>query len=970
MQTFGGETSKEVSLIVKPIDLNLNYTKENQTSNKEHHNEAVVSSKNSSKYAEPSVETHSENHQQEQQELEQGQQFQQTQQIPETIIHQSQYVDIFGNPINREHITETNANLELNFVEYNNQIETTLQNNEPANSQLRFDLSPSTFISTDLVDSSLPSAESNSNSNNFGQQVHHLNSSYFDEIMRNFSMSDFNSNNGNPETLKEIEKNNYNSNEFIDISVDHHQQQQQLQTFVNNLEKESEPANIEIVNSGGKENSPMKLSNNLVAEPANAKQETNMPLKYIDEAATLAQSPVKSTTTISAIASPKVQASPISSTKLSNINTINIVKSPVSIVKTTQIIKQGSSLANLIQSKSTATVKSESSSPVTASKISSLKFTNEKLVPSLIKPASSSSQQQLDQQKATAANFSNINKSFVIYKVEADDVKKDNAANLLKHLNQEEVAQSSCGAIVQNENKKLKLNSFPITKVKTNTDSIATTATINNEKPKNSIDDNTSQMTLTNEISENEEKTKSSILSIDNSEIREVILSKNNLIYTIDSLIENSSFKSSEEKRKESTSTTKTTQQSFEVFLRRNLRYYPIIITNNSNNNNNNNNQQESLIKSQSYAAKSIHEFYSWPYAKRKAIEWIRALYLKRDCIASMCKCLNVSNENYIRSQLWSTKNVVLWLRSHGYTPLEYKHMKLVNSQTISLNEAKLNYVYSLTSISDILPENSYDSESLNYKSKANRMMECDNEEENELICVDVDSSEDTQPTTAEMSKRRKKKESVSLIDELNEINENQIEMSEEDLHVREQLDTLGIKTNLVSLVPSEEKPNESNLYACNLVEKFLAALCKRFADDLIRQSCSDVYLTQEQQEACTKKQANDRKSATSLLTRQASSEQLTMSCSSSNALDLNANPCQKFPMELNVRDIYNTIVKHEKFDFLTNKYMARPAKQEKQDDQSDANDSDSKDSFSTRRLDSNSNLSLKRKSSDISILK
>ena len=31
----------------------------------------------------------------------------------------------------------------------------------------------------------------------------------------------------------------------------------------------------------------------------------------------------------------------------------------------------------------------------------------------------------------------------------------------------------------------------------------------------------------------------------------------------------------------------------------------------------------------------------------------------------------------------------------------------------------------------------------------------------------------------------------------------------------------------------------------------------------------------------------------------------------------------QKFPASLNVMNIFNTIKKHEKFDFLTNKYMA-----------------------------------------------
>jgi hypothetical protein len=52
---------------------------------------------------------------------------------------------------------------------------------------------------------------------------------------------------------------------------------------------------------------------------------------------------------------------------------------------------------------------------------------------------------------------------------------------------------------------------------------------------------------------------------------------------------------------------------------------------------------------------------------------------------------------------------------------------------------------------------------------------------------------------------------------------------------------------------------------------------CKRFAESLIRQACHDSFEKSE----------------------------------------------QLFPGSLLVRDIYDTIVKHDKFDFLTNRYMA-----------------------------------------------
>lgn len=53
----------------------------------------------------------------------------------------------------------------------------------------------------------------------------------------------------------------------------------------------------------------------------------------------------------------------------------------------------------------------------------------------------------------------------------------------------------------------------------------------------------------------------------------------------------------------------------------------------------------------------------------------------------------------------------------------------------------------------------------------------------------------------------------------------------------------MNLKTNQVFLTPSDEKPSESkSLYSCDLVEKFLFVLTKRFADDLIRQTCADIY--------------------------------------------------------------------------------------------------------------------------------
>lgn len=118
----------------------------------------------------------------------------------------------------------------------------------------------------------------------------------------------------------------------------------------------------------------------------------------------------------------------------------------------------------------------------------------------------------------------------------------------------------------------------------------------------------------------------------------------------------------------------------------------------------------------------------------------------------------------------------------------------------------------------------------------------------------------------------------------------------------------MNIKTNRVNLVPSDETATDSNVYACNLVEKFIFVLCKRFADDLIRQTCADMYFI---------KPTADK----TLITNNKNLKKLA-----NDTTDLVLN--QKFPTNLNVLNIFNTIKTHDRFDFLTNKYMANSSKQ------------------------------------------
>ena len=91
------------------------------------------------------------------------------------------------------------------------------------------------------------------------------------------------------------------------------------------------------------------------------------------------------------------------------------------------------------------------------------------------------------------------------------------------------------------------------------------------------------------------------------------------------------------------------------------------------------------------YCAASLNEYYSWPYAKRKANEWLRAVQVK--------KRLSQMMSGHV-GDMWTTKMILMWLRSHGYSPLEYQHM-IANRRRNNLSDFK--YVDSLTPIAKLL---------------------------------------------------------------------------------------------------------------------------------------------------------------------------------------------------------------------------------------------------------------------------
>lgn len=118
-------------------------------------------------------------------------------------------------------------------------------------------------------------------------------------------------------------------------------------------------------------------------------------------------------------------------------------------------------------------------------------------------------------------------------------------------------------------------------------------------------------------------------------------------------------------------------------------------------------------------SATSIYEYYSWPYGKRKAWEWMRAVRLRE-----MCKAEKFT------SQLWKTKQIVLWLRAHGYTPLEYKNIMECEDRFGNENDN--------SSRSDFSYVNSYSSISRIFDYKRCRVSRSDDYDESQML-VDLD---------------------------------------------------------------------------------------------------------------------------------------------------------------------------------------------------------------------------------------
>jgi hypothetical protein len=133
---------------------------------------------------------------------------------------------------------------------------------------------------------------------------------------------------------------------------------------------------------------------------------------------------------------------------------------------------------------------------------------------------------------------------------------------------------------------------------------------------------------------------------------------------------------------------------SYESCLKALLHNYPIFLAENNFN-------KPASIALPYLCASSLNEFYSWPYGKRKAIEWMRAVHLRRKCELIL---LNDAKSEHLdnKKQLWSTKRIVLWLRAHGFTPIERQHLTNVACK----NEDNSGYVNSNVSYKQLVNAN------------------------------------------------------------------------------------------------------------------------------------------------------------------------------------------------------------------------------------------------------------------------
>jgi hypothetical protein len=97
-----------------------------------------------------------------------------------------------------------------------------------------------------------------------------------------------------------------------------------------------------------------------------------------------------------------------------------------------------------------------------------------------------------------------------------------------------------------------------------------------------------------------------------------------------------------------------------------------------------------------------------------------------------------------------------------------------------------------------------------------------------------------------------------------------------------------------------------------------LSAIYKRFAEDLIRETCASIYFDSSKNIKREYETSSSKKPTKNDLNRKPLTDPLS-TAHSQDGLDY-----QKFPQYLSVTDIFETIQQHQRYDFLTNKNMAK----------------------------------------------
>ena len=181
---------------------------------------------------------------------------------------------------------------------------------------------------------------------------------------------------------------------------------------------------------------------------------------------------------------------------------------------------------------------------------------------------------------------------------------------------------------IQSQTKKLKLSSEQLTKIKNAQSGIPTVQkiieTIKSTSPKQTV----SEVCQTKPINNNEAVSDRP---------------QQTHVYSLDSLIASHSQIGSHK------------LLSFETVLKVVLKHFPIVIDSHLSCSTESDSRYFSKQKLP-FTATSLDEFYSWPYGKRKASEWIRAVHVRNKCIEIL------SNLNISKPIFWTTKQVLFWL--------------------------------------------------------------------------------------------------------------------------------------------------------------------------------------------------------------------------------------------------------------------------------------------------------------------